>query len=71
MLAVKINDPWLEEHLTLEAKSQGKSRSQLAREVLDRYLEDQEDYRDAVAAMQDPGPSIPLEEVMRQYGLKH
>lgn len=71
MLAVKINDPWIEEHLASEAKFQGKSRTQLAREILDRYLEDQEDYRDAVAAMKDPSPSIPLEEVMRQYGLEN
>ena len=71
MLAVKINDPWIEEHLAAEARNQGKSRTQLAREILDRYLEDQEDYRDAVAAMEDPSPSIPLEEVMRQYGLEN
>ncbi len=53
MLAVKINDPWLEEHLKFESKNLGKSRSALVREALDRYLEDLEDYRDAVSAMAD------------------
>jgi RHH-type rel operon transcriptional repressor/antitoxin RelB len=53
MLAVKINDPLLEKHLAAEARHQGKSRSALAREAIDHYLEDLEDYRDAVAVMAD------------------
>jgi RHH-type rel operon transcriptional repressor/antitoxin RelB len=71
MLAVKINDPRMEEHLAAEAKHQGKSRSALAREAINRYLEDLEDYRDAVAAMQDPTPGVPLADLMRRYGLDH
>jgi len=71
MPAVKINDPLLEEHLAAEAKHQGKSRTALAREAINRYLEDLEDYRDAVTAMQGPNPGIPLEDLMRRHGLDH
>jgi plasmid stability protein len=71
MLTVNINDPWVEEHLTVAAAERHQSPEEFMRNVIAEYLEDQEDYRDAVAAMQDPSPSIPLEEVMRQYGLEH
>jgi RHH-type rel operon transcriptional repressor/antitoxin RelB len=75
MLAVKINDPWTEEHLAAEARNQGKSRSAIVREVIDRYLEDQEDYRDAVAAMADikagRSHTISNEEMERRLDLAH
>jgi predicted DNA-binding protein len=75
MLAVKIDDPWLEQRLSGIAKQQHKSRQTIVRNMIHKQIEDAEDYAAAVAASArlDSGETtaIPLEEVMKRYGMEH
>jgi RHH-type rel operon transcriptional repressor/antitoxin RelB len=75
MLAVKINDPWLEEHLAAVAREQGKSRTALVRDLVADYLEDLEDYAECERRMADlkAGRSrvYTSEEVERELDLAH
>jgi RHH-type transcriptional regulator, rel operon repressor / antitoxin RelB len=69
MLGVRL-DPELEERLDMLARSTGRTKSYYAREAIREYVEDREDYELAVAASRDAGPSISLEELIRNYGLE-
>ena len=71
MLAIKINDPIMEKELTAMAKKQHISRQAVVRSMLAKQLEDRSDYQAAVKASRSTGEAVPLEEVMRRYGLEY
>jgi predicted DNA-binding protein len=71
MLAVKINDPYIDRHLAKQAHLQGKSRQRIVRDILYKQAEDAEDYASAMESLNDPAPSIPLKEVMKRYGMDY
>jgi predicted DNA-binding protein len=71
VLAIKINDPEMEKELASLAKKQHTSRQAVVRSMITKQLEDQADYRAAIKSLRDPSPAIPLEEVMRRYGLEY
>ncbi|MDD2735976.1 MAG: CopG family transcriptional regulator [Desulfuromonadaceae bacterium] len=71
MLAIKINDPAIEKELAAMAKIQHISRQEVVRTMIAKQLEDRADYRLAMKSLQDPAPAIPLEEVMRRYGMEY
>ena len=74
MLAVKINDPVMEKELAAIASKQHISRQAVVRSMLAKQLEDAADYRAAVKAKRrlESGESvaIPLEQVMRRFGME-
>ena len=41
------------------------------RKLTAKQLEDRADYRAAVKASRSPGKAIPLEEIMKRYGLEY
>lgn len=53
------------------AKKQHKSRQAVVRSMLAKKLEDRSDYQAAVKASRSAGEALPLEEVMRRYGLEY
>lgn len=53
MLAVKINDPYTEKYLANLARAQGTSRQNIVRAMINKQIEDAEDYQAAVAAAAD------------------
>ena len=53
MLAIKINDPWIEQRLAGIAKQQHKRRQTVVRDMLLKQIEDAEDYAVATAVMAD------------------
>jgi predicted transcriptional regulator len=68
-MQIQIGDAlgaWLQE---MAAKA-GKTPDEYASEALHQFLEDREDYEDAVEAARDAGPYISFEEVIRKYGLE-
>lgn len=71
MLAIKINNPAIEKELADMAKIQHTSRQAIVRAMIAKQLEDRADYRDAIKSLRDPLPAIPLEEVMRRYGMEY
>lgn len=70
MLAIKINDPVIEQELTEMAEEMHTSRQAIVRAMIAKQLEDRDDYRAAVEAKKDSRASIPLIDVMRRYGLE-
>ncbi len=72
-LNLKISEK-LDRNLSYYAKEQHKAKSYLARRALEAYMmqlqEDEEDYRSAMEALQDPSPPIPWEEIKKKYGLE-
>jgi predicted DNA-binding protein len=52
MLAVKINNPYIENHLAKLAGEQHKSRQTIVREMLEQQVEDAEDYAAGMAALE-------------------
>ena len=75
MLAVKINDPWIEEHLAAVAKTHGKSPEEFVMDKIAEYLEDLEDYEECERRMADirSGKSqvISSQEMERRLDLAH
>ena len=75
MLAVKINDPWIEEHLTVVAKANGKSPEEFVMDTIAEYLEDLEDYEECERRMADirsgKTKTISSVEMERRLGLAH
>jgi predicted transcriptional regulator len=47
----------------------GRSKSYYPREAIRQYLEDREDYRKGIAALERREPTITLEELERRFGL--
>jgi RHH-type rel operon transcriptional repressor/antitoxin RelB len=64
-----IIDQDLDDELSAIARLTGRDKLSLAREALVEWLEDQEDIRDALAAIDEKNTSISLEEVKRRLGL--
>jgi len=48
----------------------GHTKSYYAKKALRDFLEEQEDYLLAIEALKDKGKRIPIEDVMKRYGLE-
>ncbi len=68
MLAIQLNSE-LDERLTRLAKETGRTKTFFAREAIERYLEDLEDYYLALQAAENPGPCYSPAEAKRELGL--
>jgi len=68
MLALRL-PPEIEDRLGDLAKRTGRSKSFYAREAILTYLEDMEDAYLALSALEEGGAPIPLEDVMKEFGL--
>jgi RHH-type rel operon transcriptional repressor/antitoxin RelB len=69
MLAVRL-DKDLDRRLTKLAKESKFSKSHYVRQALERYIEDLEDISIAVYRLNHPCERIPIEEVMKEMGIK-
>lgn len=73
MLAIKINNPEIEVELSKLAAKKQTSRQAIVREIIARELENRADYRAALKVSRDIASgktkAIPLEDVMKRYGL--
>lgn len=67
-IALKIS-PELDKRLTALAKQTHRSKSYYAREALERYIEDLEDYYLAKNVLENPGNIYTAEEVRKMCGL--
>jgi len=68
MLAIRL-DPKTEDRLTRLAKKTGRTKTFYAREAIEEYIEDMEDYYLAVEAIREPGRFYSAEEAKRELGL--
>jgi RHH-type transcriptional regulator, rel operon repressor / antitoxin RelB len=68
MLALRL-PPDIEKRLAALAKKTGRSKSFYAREAILEHLDDLEDGYLALKALDEGGEPIPLEEVMKKYGV--
>ena len=68
MLAIRL-DPNIEERLTKLAEKTGRTKTFYAREAIEEYIEDMEDYYLAVDAIREPGRTYSSEEAKRELGL--
>lgn len=68
MLALRLDDE-LDKRVTALARQQGRNKSSVVREALNRYLEDQEDVALAEAVLNDRQETKSLAEVRRELGL--
>lgn len=64
-----VLQPELERKLESLARETGRSKSYLARTAIRLYLEDYEDSRRGIAALNRHEPTITLEELDRQLGI--
>ncbi len=70
MLTITL-DPELEKKLDQIARKLGRSKDEFAREAILRLIEDEEDYREAVAQLDKPGRRVPLSEMKKRLGMDH
>lgn len=68
MLALRL-PPDIEKRLANIAKKTGRSKSFYAREAILTHLEDLEDAYLAKKALEEGGERIPLEDIMKEFGL--
>ncbi|MGH8306724.1 MAG: type II toxin-antitoxin system RelB family antitoxin [Gammaproteobacteria bacterium] len=68
MLAIRLT-PDIEKRLDALAKKTGRSKTYYAREAIQEYLEDLEDYYLAEARTEKNLPGLSLEEVEKRLGL--
>ena len=70
MLAIRLPDQ-IEKRLDKLARKTGRSKTYYAREAIQEYLGDLEDYHLAEVRMKgfSHAKTIPLDDVMRRYGL--
>ncbi|MGH8397543.1 MAG: type II toxin-antitoxin system RelB family antitoxin [Gammaproteobacteria bacterium] len=68
MLAIRLT-PDIEKRLDALAKKTGRSKTYYAREAIQEYLEDLEDYYLAEARTEKNLPGLSLEEVEKHLGL--
>lgn len=68
MLGIRL-EPELERKLERLAKKTGRSKSYYAREAIRAYLEDREDYLNALAVLERREPTTSLDELERRLGL--
>ena len=64
MLAIRLPST-LEDRLNLLAEKTGRSKSYYARQAIEAFLEDKEDYLLAVSRLEEQNPHISFEEVRR------
>ena len=69
MLGVRLS-PDLEKRLAAVAKKSGRSKSYIARKAIEEKIEDMEDLAAAIAALEDPGENISMQEMMRRLGVE-
>lgn len=73
MLAIRLPEE-IESRLEALAKKTGRTKTYYARQAILEYMDDLEDYYLASSRMLDieqgRGKTIPLEEVMRDYGME-
>jgi predicted DNA-binding protein len=70
MLSLRL-DHDLEEQLKELSRLTGTSKTAIARQAIVHYLEDLEDYRDALAVLKLKESTISLVELERELGLAH
>jgi len=68
MLALRL-PPEIEKRLAAIAKKTGRTKSFYAREAILTHLEDLEDLYQAQKALAEGGDPIPIEDIMKEYGL--
>ncbi len=68
MLKIKLEAD-LDEAVARQARRERKSKTSLVRTAVKKYLEDAEDYRDAMAVLKQKNPSVPIEEVEARLGM--
>ena len=68
MLAIRL-DSKTEERLARLAKKTGRTKTFYAREAIEEYIQDMEDYYLAVDAIREPGRTYSAEEAKRELGL--
>lgn len=68
MLEIKLEAD-LDEAVARQARRERKSNASLVRTAVKKYLEDAEDYRDAMAVLKKKNPSVPIEEVEARLGM--
>jgi RHH-type rel operon transcriptional repressor/antitoxin RelB len=71
MLAIRLPDE-IEKRLEKLAKKTGRTKSYYVRQAILEYLEDMEDYYLAEERLKsfNEAKTIPLEEIMKRYGLE-
>ena len=62
--------PELEARLDAVAQRIGRTKEECAIDAILEFLEDEEDYQDAVERLKRNEPTIPLEEIERELGLE-
>ncbi len=70
MLGIRL-EPDLEARLTKLAAKTGRTKSYYAKEAIRAYLEDQEDYLTAIAALERNEETFSIEEIRKELGLEH
>jgi RHH-type rel operon transcriptional repressor/antitoxin RelB len=68
MLAIRLT-PEIEKRLDALAKKTGRSKTYYARQAIQEYLDDLEDYYLALARVEKNLPGLSLEEVEKRLGL--
>jgi RHH-type transcriptional regulator, rel operon repressor / antitoxin RelB len=68
MLAVRLPDD-LQERLERLAQETGRTKSYYVRLALEEFLQDEADYRLALARLEKNNPRLSLEDVERRLGL--
>ena len=68
MLTVRLS-PELEARLNRLAKRTGRAKAYYVKRAIAEFLDDQEDYRIAIARLEEGVPSIPLKDVVKRLGL--
>ena len=70
-MAISIRlDQDIESRLDALARETGRTKTQYVREAIIRFLEDEEDYRLALARLEKPGNRMSLDEVKTRLGLE-
>jgi RHH-type transcriptional regulator, rel operon repressor / antitoxin RelB len=69
MFAIRLNKE-IEKELDLPAKSRGTNRSEVVREAILQYLEDNEDLEMAKKAINNMQSSKPLKQLRKDLGLE-
>lgn len=68
-IGLRLSDE-LEKRLEKLSKQTKRSKSYLAREALEQYIEDMEDYIDAIKISKNLGKTYTLDEVIKRSGLE-
>jgi RHH-type rel operon transcriptional repressor/antitoxin RelB len=68
MLAIRLPEP-IEQRLAALAAETGRTKTTLAREAILEYIDDLEDFYLAEARARQNRKTIPLDDVMKRYGL--